>query len=229
MVSSFNLADLQQQPIALLSALTKSSMRGNEVALANYLEEVLLKAAPHWKVVSQQEMVSRINRQGLTHEYTMMRADYEQSNILDRDVLRKIGSAVGARYAFQLRLADFSQTMTERWQLPVMRVRMLETRSSIMRVLLQLWDLETGELLWASVAESTMQNEAVSQDPVYLGDIARATLGSMVSDFLNRKTASQYTPVNKFLDNMIREAMPEEQPEQEDENEKSGESDPVVE
>jgi hypothetical protein len=32
----------------------------------------------------------------------------------------------------------------------------------------------------------------------------------MLSDLLNRKTASQYTPVNKFLDNLIREAMPKE-------------------
>lgn len=72
-------------------------MRGNEVPLADYLKDVLLKVASHRKVVSQQEVASRINRRGLTHEYTMMRIDYEQSNILDHDVLRKIGSAVAAR------------------------------------------------------------------------------------------------------------------------------------
>lgn len=95
-----------------------------------------------------------------------------------------------------------------------MSVRIMQTRSSIMRLLLQLWDLKTGELFWASPAESTTQNEAVSQDPVYLGDIR---LGSMVSDFLNRKTTSISTPVNKLLDNLIRETKPDEQPEKKDE------------
>ena len=77
-----------------------------------------------------------------------------------------------------------------------------------MRLALQLWDAENGELVWTSIAESNMANEAVSQDPVYLEDIARATLGSMMSDFLNRKTASRYTPLDKVLDNLISEAMP---------------------
>jgi hypothetical protein len=81
-----------------------------------------------------------------------------------------------------------------------------------MRLSLQLWDGETGELLWASIAETSMESEAISQDPVYLEDIARATLGSIVADFLNRKRASKYTPLNKFLDTLIKEAIPEEKP-----------------
>ena len=80
-----------------------------------------------------------------------------------------------------------------------------------MRLVLQLWDAKTGELVWASAAETSMQNEAVSQDPVYLEDIVRATLGGMMADVLNRRTASKYTPVNKFLDDLIKEAMPQEQ------------------
>ena len=80
-----------------------------------------------------------------------------------------------------------------------------------MRLVLQLWDAKTGELVWASADETSMQNEAVSQDPVYLEDIVRATLSGMMADVLNRRTASKYTPVNKFLDDLIKEAMPQEQ------------------
>jgi hypothetical protein len=77
-----------------------------------------------------------------------------------------------------------------------------------MRVSLELWDAETGEMVWASMAETEMQNEAVSQDPVYMEDVARATLGSIVTDFKNRRTASTYTPVNKFLNDLIEESVP---------------------
>ena len=159
-------------------------------------------------------MVTRINRQGLAAEYTRMRADYDQSNILDRNSLRRIASAIGVRYVFQLRLAALTQTMTDRWKIPAFDVRMSQTRSSIMRLSLQLWDAETGELVWASLAETNMANEALSQDPVYLEDIARVTLGSMIADFVNQKTASTYTPVNKFLNDLVEEAMPQEKPEQ---------------
>jgi hypothetical protein len=84
----------------------------------------------------------------------------------------------------------------------------------MMRISLQLWDTETGEIVWASIAETTMQNEAVSQDPVYFEDVSRATLGSMVADFKNGKTASTYTPVNKFLNDLIEESVPREKPDQ---------------
>ena len=207
---SFYPGDLEQQAVALFPAITMPGLRGNEVGLGRYLGEVLHKVVPSWKIVSEQEVSTRINRQGLAARMTVMRSDYEQSNILDHEALRKIAVAVGVRYAFQLRLAAFTQTMTDRWKIPAFDVRVTQTRSSIMRLALQLWDAETGELVWTSVAETNMANEAVSQDPVYLEDIARATLGSMLSDLLNGKTASQYTPVNKLLDNLIREAMPKE-------------------
>ena len=48
-----------------------------------------------------------------------------------------------------------------------------------------------------------MQNEALSEDPIYFEDIAQVALGSMLSDFMNRKTASRYTPVNAFLNNLV--------------------------
>jgi hypothetical protein len=54
-----------------------------------------------------------------------------------------------------------------------------------------------------------MANEAVSQDPVYLKDIAIVTLGSMMVDFANGRTASQYTPLNKFLGALIYESRPQ--------------------
>ena len=79
-----------------------------------------------------------------------------------------------------------------------------------MRISLQLWDAETGDLVWVSVAETTMSNEAVSQDPVYFQDIAVATLGSMMVDFMNERTASEYTPLNKFLDALLYDTKPKD-------------------
>jgi hypothetical protein len=213
MPPSFQPVVLEQDSVALFGAVTMAGLRGNEDTLSHYLNEILKKVVPNWKVVSPQELTRRINRQGLAGEYAKMRVDYELSNILDGAVLRKIAAAIGVRYVFQPRLAAFSQTMIDRFKFPGFDLRLTQTRSSIMRISLQLWDAATGEIVWASMAETNMANEAVSQDPVYLEDIARVTLGSMMSDFVNRKTASTYTPATKFINNLVEEAVPKEKPE----------------
>ena len=210
MPPSFQPEVFEQHSVAVFGAITSPALRGNEGGLSYELEHILHKVLPNWNVISLQELAKRINRQGLAGEYGKMRADYELSNIFDGRALRKIATALGVRYVFQPHLVAFSQTMTNRAQIPGFEFRIAQTRSSNMRVSLQLWDAETGEMVWASMAETTMQNEAVSQDPVYIEDIARATLGSILTDFKNRKTASTYTPVNKFLNDLIEESVPPE-------------------
>ena len=40
-----------------------------------------------------------------------------------------------------------------------------------------------------------MQGEAMSQDPVYFKDMVRVVLGSIITDFVNGRTATTYTPL----------------------------------
>jgi hypothetical protein len=59
-----------------------------------------------------------------------------------------------------------------------------------------------------------LEGEGVTQEPVFLEDAVRLAMGAMMSDFLNRRTASKYTPLNKVLDSLVRESVPmEEKPE----------------
>ena len=207
---SFDPGRLTQEPVAVFGALTMPGLRGNEVGLDFMLAQVLHKVAPQIQVISPQRSMSKINEQGLASEYTQMRADAEQSHILSRESLKKLGAAMGVRYVFQPRLAAFTQTMYDRWTFPGFGVLLVQVRTSNLRISLQLWNTETGELLWASRAEGTMQSEAVSKDPVYFEDAARVALGSIVSDFLNHKTASTYTTLDKLLDQLIQVPSPEE-------------------
>ena len=206
---SFDPGSLGQESVGVFGALTMPGLRGNEVGLDFMLAEVLHRVAPQIHIVSQQQTISQINQQGLAAEYAQMRVDAEQSHILNRDPLKKLGMAIGARYVFQPRLASFTQTMYDRWTFPGFGVVVSQTRQSNLRMSVQLWDTKTGELLWASMAEGTMQSEALAKDPVYLEDAVRVTLGSIIADFLNRKTASTYTPLNKIVDELIQIPLPE--------------------
>jgi hypothetical protein len=198
---SFNPALLGQQSTAIFGALAQPGLLGTEIGIDAILAQIIGKVAPNIKLIAPRETYTLINRNGLAGTYTQMRNDALQSNILDRGSLQKLGAAIGARYAFQPRLTAFTQFMTNRWSFT--DVRLSQTRSSIMRMSLQLWDMETGELLWASLAETTVENEAVAQEPVYFEDAARLTLGSILADLLNGRTASKYDPLNEFIDQLI--------------------------
>ena len=205
---SVQLADLQQEPIAVLTPLALPALRGTEAGIGLYLGQIIKKVAPQWQVIDEQQAINRINRRGLAPEYVRMRSDAEQSHVLDREVLQKIGSGVSARYVFQPRLTYFFQTMQDRWIWPVFGVRITQTRSSIMRLSLELLDVVSCERVWSSTAETIMSSEAVSQEPVFFEDMARITLASVLSDLLNRRTSSKYTALNHFLDRVMHEAIP---------------------
>jgi hypothetical protein len=199
---SFQPSMLQAEPVAIFEAMAPGGLRGTEIGMSYHLADILGRVAPTFKVVSPRDTASRINTGGLTSDYVRMRTDYEQSNILEATALRKLGAAVEARYVFQPRLAAFTQAMTVRfnpWDL-----RIVQTRSSLLRLSLQLWDTRTGEPIWASMAEASLASEVVLQDPVYLEDAVRIALGSVVADFLQGRTSSTYTPYNKALDSLIR-------------------------
>ena len=200
---SFDPAVFEQQPVAVLVALAPPALHGHEVDLTLSLNRILKQIEPTWKLVSPRDAATRINQQGLAAEYTRMRTDYERSDILDRDPLKKIGAALGTRYIFQPRLTAFAQTLYERWEFPGVNVKLLRTRTSILRVSLQLWNAETGELIWTSAAEATFQQEALFNDPVYLQEAGLVTWGSIISDLVQNRTAYRHTPTDAALDALI--------------------------
>ena len=200
---AFNMTAMERDPVAIFEAHTSPNLGGNEVGLALFLTRIVQRIAPHMRLVSPQEAASRINRQGLASEYTRMRIGYAQSNILDRDPLRTIGAALGVRYVLQPRLAAFTQTLYDQWKVPGIGVHVLRIRVSILRLALQLWDTETGDLLWASTAEGSFREEAITEEPVYLREAGRITWGSIMSDFVHDRTGYRYSPENNLLDSLM--------------------------
>jgi hypothetical protein len=206
---TFNPAVFTQEPVAIFGALAPMSLLGSETGLDSILAQVLKKVAPSFKVITPQEAASLINRNDLANEYTRMRNEALQSHLLDRGSLKKLGTAIGARYVFQPKLIAFMQIMKDRWELPPIALKVSRIRSSIMRLSLQLWDMQTGELLWTSLAEASLESEAVGQDPIYFEDTARVTMGSIIADFMNGETASSYGPLDTIIDQLIETPQPE--------------------
>ena len=112
---TFNRAVLLQEPVAIFGALAPPALLGSETGLDSILAQVLKTVAPSFKVITPQETASLLNRNDLAAEYTRMRTEALQSHVLDRGVLKKVGTAIGARYVFQPKLTAFMQITKDRW------------------------------------------------------------------------------------------------------------------
>ncbi|MDH4361576.1 MAG: hypothetical protein OEW33_12690 [Nitrospirota bacterium] len=124
-------------------------------------------------------------------------------------MLLKLGTAIGAQFVFQSRFASFSQDFEDRWEVPGVNLRVVQTRQSTLGLSLQLWDTTSSEPMCNSVAEAHQQTEAVTQDPVFLEDAARLALGSMMADVLHRKTTAPYAALYRIIAQVMQEAVPD--------------------
>jgi len=116
------------------------------------------------RVVSLPTTLGAINRAGLASEYKQMFEDYRLTGIFNRETLLKISHATGARYLAQLKLGGFRQESKSRWGM--LGVRMLETKTTFLRLYLQVWDGENGSIAWEGAQELSSAQESLQEDAV---------------------------------------------------------------
>jgi hypothetical protein len=106
-------------------------------------------------VIPAYDTISIINEQGqgLAQNYTKLLSGFATGGIMERQWLRPIGSALGARYLLVPGLAAFDQLILDKYE--VLGVKLVRTRVTTLRLWLQLWDAQTGRLLWESAGEVT--------------------------------------------------------------------------
>lgn len=162
--------------------ITPSSVTGQEEdrqALALAFTEVMKKARPDLHIVSLPETLGAINRVGLASEYRQMFEDYRLTGIFSRETLQKISRATGVRYLAQLKLGGFRQESKNRWGM--LGIRMVETKSASLRVYLQIWDGETGQVAWEGGQETTSAYESVQEDAIPFKTAVELAANELVS------------------------------------------------
>src|SRR3954467_13865178 len=70
---SSELASIKQEAVGLLTPFAPPALRGNEVALSRYLDDIIKKIFPAWKVIDERQTINLINRHGLAGEYVRLR------------------------------------------------------------------------------------------------------------------------------------------------------------
>lgn len=180
-VSAINLQyeDLRSGGIAFITPSSITGQEEDKQALALAFTEVLLKARPDLHVVALPQTLSAVNRKGLTRDYRQMFEDYRLAGIFDPESLQKVADATGTRYLAQLKLGSFRQESRNRFG--VIGIRVLETKSSTIRIFLQIWDSKDGSVAWEGSQESTVSHESLAEEYVSMKSIVQESARDLVA------------------------------------------------
>ena len=179
-----NIVRPEDLKIGGIALITPSSITGHEEdrqSLALAFTGVMQAMRPDIQVVPLSETLSAINRADLTGEYKQMFEDYRLTGIFERNILRKVATVTGTRYLAQLKLAAFRQESKSRWGF--LGIRLVETKSSTIRLFLQIWDSSNGAVVWEGSQESTLSYESLAEEYVSMRSVVEESARDLVGHF----------------------------------------------
>jgi hypothetical protein len=188
----FDVAELAREPVATLGLLTSASLQGFNPSLSHALNAALSEASPPIRGIAAHETLNTLNQKGLGAEYSTLIASFGRSGILEREPLQRIGSALSSRYVLLPGLAEFNQVIIDR--LSIYGWNSIQSRVTTLRLWLQLWETQTGKILWESAGEVTVATKLLrSEQTVALDDIAQKLWLRMIQDnLLEGKSRSRF-------------------------------------
>lgn len=172
-------ADLRAGGIAFITPSSVTGQEEDKQALALSFTEVLLEVRPDLRIVPLPQTLSAVNRMGLTREYRQMFEDYRLAGIFDAASLQKVAQVTGTRYLAQLKLGAFRQESKGRFGM--LGLRVLETKTSTIRLFLQIWDSQDGSVAWEGAQESTVSHESMAEEYVSMKSIVQESARDLVA------------------------------------------------
>lgn len=120
-------------------------------------------------ILHPNQSIDRINEAGLTADMATMIKRYDLTGILEGEILEEIGDASGARYFLVPILMNYQAKESPR--LNSFGFRMIKTTRASANFQLQIWDRETGSIVWEGTSTVVLAYDTFQEDPVRFGDI----------------------------------------------------------
>lgn len=150
---SLDTTAISSQPIAVAGVVAPPTLQGFSPALSLALVAAIDEVRPPIQAMPAYRTLSLLNEKGLTGDYADLISGYSAGGILDRQRLQRIGSTLGSRYLLLPGVAEFNQTVVDKFEAAGFKA--LRSRITTLRLWLQLWDTNTGEIVWESGGEVT--------------------------------------------------------------------------
>src|SRR5262249_38533756 len=160
------------------------------------LSSALAQAPAPFRERPAYQVANALNEQGVAAEYGDLLANFAKGSVLERDALQRVGAALGCRYVLLPGVAAFTQTVADRFE--IAGIKLVRNQATILRLWLELWDAQTGALLWESAGEITTTSEVLAAGrSVPLDDVAAKLWLAMIKDGLLTSPASPGSPSSR--------------------------------
>jgi hypothetical protein len=180
---SLDTRDLARTPVVVLAFVAPATLQGLSPTLSHALSGALAEVTPPIREIPSAETLNRLTDKGLATEYADLRAGFARNGMLDRQPLRRIGSGLGSQYVLLPGLAQFGEEILDKFE--AAGIKLVRNRVTTLRLWLQLWDSQTGHIVWESSGEGTTASVLLSPtQTVALEEIARKLLVRMIQDGL---------------------------------------------
>jgi hypothetical protein len=150
--------------------LTATGVENYRLVIGDPLAMALKETEPNIQLSNMDETLTLINQAHLSREYTEMLRDYKVSGILQKEMLNRIHQVVNARYLILPTLLEYRRDTSTR--ISILGIRFVETRSSTLRVFAQIWNAETGDIVWEGSSQATVAGEDIREKPIPFEEVA---------------------------------------------------------
>ncbi len=184
------------QAVAILPTVSIEYDPNQEIyreTLAGLIYTALAKYQDGPRIVSLDALQSSINKQELWNDIKLMYGEYQETAVLRKDLLSKIGQAAGARYVILPRLLRYQSETFDR--AVILGISFLRTRQSSVDIHAQIWDTDTGEAVWEGASEGTVASEVVRGRPASFMAVAKNACESLASKMPWAKREKKYARV----------------------------------
>jgi hypothetical protein len=189
---SFDVGALASEPVATLGVVAPASLQGFSPTLSLALAAAVAEVSPPIREIPTFETINRLSDQGLEAEYADLLTGFARNGVLERQKLRRVGSGLRSRYLLLPGLAQVDETIIDKFE--AAGLKLLRNRVTTLRLWLQLWDAQTGHIVWESAGEITVSTVLLSpKQAVPLEETIQKLLFGMIQDGLLRgKTETEY-------------------------------------
>jgi hypothetical protein len=189
--ASFDTRDLARTPVVVLPFVAQGNLQGFSPTLSHALSGALAEVRPPIREIPRNEALNRITDNGLAAEYADLLAGFARNGLLDRRLLHRIGLGLGSRYVLLPGVAQFNEEILDKYE--AAGIKLLRNRVTTLRLWLQLWDSQTGHIVWESSGEVTTSAVFLSpKQTIALEQIAKKALVRMIQDgLIESKTETQ--------------------------------------
>lgn len=156
--------DLQEGGIAFITSSSITGQEEDKQAMVMAFTEILKAEKPNLRVITLAQTLSAINKAGLSDSYKRMLENYHTTGLFEIRQLQEIARLANVRYIAHLKLSGFRQETKNR--LGLLGLRLIDTRSTDIRLFLQIWDSKEGSIAWEGAQELTFARDSIAEDTV---------------------------------------------------------------